>query len=74
MRLNLRVALVVGLSLAAVLLDRAPAAAQSARFSAQFASGKRFNGSEIYDWQDDKADPRLDNQKLFFCGRSRAVD
>jgi hypothetical protein len=40
---------------------------QTARFSAQFASGKRLNGADIYDWQVEKADPRLDNQKLFFA-------
>ena len=46
----------------------APAAApaQTTRFSAQFASGKRLNGAEIFDWHDPKSDPRLDNQKLFF--------
>jgi hypothetical protein len=65
---NFRVSLVVWLGVAAVLLAQAPAAAQTARFSAQFASGKRLNGAEIFDWQDEKADPRLDNQKLFFSG------
>ncbi len=43
-----------------------PASAQNARFSAQYVSGKRLNGAEVFDWQDEKADPRLDTQKLFF--------
>ncbi len=41
--------------------------AQTARFTAQYVSGKRLNGAEIFDWNDEKADPRLDNQKLFFA-------
>ena len=52
--------------LAACSLGPAMAFAQGGRFSAQFGSGKRLDGAEIHDWHNPRAEPRLDNQKLFF--------
>src|SRR5437870_2744684 len=65
--MNNRLPLVAGLSLAACLLAPSLLSAQSTRFSAQFTSGKRLDGTEIFDWHDVKAEPRLDNRKLFFA-------
>jgi hypothetical protein len=62
-----RIPLAVALAFAMLSFACEPAAAQTPRFSAQFASGKRLDGAEIFDWQDEKADPRLDNQKLFYA-------
>ncbi len=64
--MNVRLSILILLCCACELAAPAAAPAQTARFSAQFASGKRLNGAEIHDWHDQKSDPRLDNQKLFF--------
>lgn len=42
------------------------ASAQPVRYSALFASGKRFNAPELRDWHDVAAEPRLETLKLFF--------
>lgn len=64
----IRIPVVVGCGLAALLWAPGAAPAQTSRFTAQFVSGKTLNGAEIFDWNDAPAEPRLDNQKLFFPG------
>ena len=44
----------------------ATASAQQLRYAALFASGKRFSATEIRDWHDPLAEPRLEGLKLFF--------
>jgi hypothetical protein len=50
---------------AAILLQPAAVSAQSTRFAAQFASGKRMTGAEIRNWHESQAEPQLDSVKLF---------
>jgi NPCBM/NEW2 domain len=52
--------------LAAALIRPESASAQQLRYSAQFASGKRINGTEIRNWHEPQAEPNLENVKLIF--------
>ncbi|MBI3860831.1 MAG: NPCBM/NEW2 domain-containing protein [Planctomycetia bacterium] len=49
---------------AAALFASSPVLAQTPRFAAQFASGKRLTGAEIRNWHEPRAEPQLDSVKL----------
>ena len=66
--MNIRMAVVLLIALAGPQTIPAIAWGQQLRYSAQFASGKRFSAAEIRDWHDPQAEPRLENLKLFFPG------
>src|ERR1700726_1864532 len=66
--MNIRLPVVWIIALAVAYAIPEAASGQQLRYSAQFASGKRFSAGEIRDWHDAQAEPRLESLKLFFPG------
>src|SRR5436190_11992310 len=66
--MKIRLPVVLSIALAGLCALPATASGQQLRYSAQFASGKRFSATEIRDWHDMAAEPRLEALKLFFPG------
>jgi hypothetical protein len=57
--MNIKLTVLSLIVLAGAVSAPGRASAQTTRFSAQYASGKRLNGADIFDWQDEKADPPM---------------